>query len=102
MKELITSLLTPENMTAVAVVVGAIWGIWKFVKKFAGKGAVIPKEIGEAFLATSSALSAADKAIKEDGSLDENSIAEVIKAGKAAKLEWHDVILEVKPKKQTK
>lgn len=89
---------------ASVVVVGAIVTILRKrkipLKKWLGLAADITKEIGEAFLASSDAFSEADKAIKEDGKLIENSVKDVIAAGKRAKIEWEDVILEIKPKKK--
>ena len=87
------------------VFVGASWGIWKGIKKYltkgadiAEKGAEIAKEISEALFATSDALKSANKVIKEDGTIEENSIKEAIEAGKKVKIEFEDVIAEFKKK----
>jgi len=69
------------------------------IKKTLGFAVVITKELGEAFLATSNALGRADLMIEADGKLKENSIKELIAAGKMAKLEWDDVIVTISPKK---
>lgn len=88
---------------SIVMVVGVIVTILRKkgvpLKFWLGRASVITKEIGEAFLSTSDVLSKADSAIKDDGKLIENSVKDVIEAGKQAKLEWHDVILEIKPKK---
>ena len=52
------------------------------IKKIAAKGAVITKEVGEFFTDSSSFLTAVDGAIKDDGTIQQNSIAEVLSAGK--------------------
>lgn len=70
------------------------------VKSFFGLMHRVTEEIGEAFIASSDVFGAADKAIKEDGTLKENSVKDVIAAGKEAVIEWKDVVLIVKPKKQ--
>lgn len=71
-------------------------GLW--IKKFAHKGAEITKEIGEAFLGTSDALTTMDNAIRDDGTIVQNSVAEVIASGKPVLAEWNDVIISIKPK----
>lgn len=69
------------------------------LKAIFSRASVITKEIGEAFLATSNVFETADKAIKDDNKLIENSVKDVIQAGKEAVLEWTDVIVTIKPKK---
>jgi hypothetical protein len=87
----------------VVVVVGTVVTIIRRkginLKSILGKASVITKEIGEAFLASSNAFDKADDAIKEDGKLIENSVKDVIEAGKNAVIEWEDVIMTIKPKK---
>lgn len=100
MIELIKSLLTPEIVAWLLGIGAGLWGIGKVLKVVSEKGTIITKELGEAFLATSDALSKADKAIEEDGSIDENSIKDVISSGKTAVTEWKDVIVTIKPKKK--
>lgn len=89
---------------AVVVFVGTIITIIRKrginLKGILSKASIITKEIGEAFLASSNALNKADDAIKEDGKLIENSVKDVIKAGKQAVIEWEDVIMTIKPKKK--
>jgi hypothetical protein len=67
-------------------------------KAFLGRSARITKEIGEALLETSDVLLVASKAINDDNKLIENSVKDVIEAGKEAVLEWKDVIMVIKPK----
>ena len=69
------------------------------IKKYLGFASVITKELGEAFLETSDVFAAADKAIKKDGHLKENSVKDVINEGKEAIIEWKDVVMTVKRKK---
>ncbi len=99
--EFIQGFLEGNAIEAIVGVVLSLLSIGFVLKAKAifGKGAKVTKEIGEFFLATSGVFEAADNAIKEDGSLKENSIKEIIAAGKKAKLEWQDVIIEIKPKK---
>jgi hypothetical protein len=88
---------------ALVVIAGAIIAFARKrkinLKAIFSRAAVITKEIGEAFLATSNAFDKADNAIKEDNKLIENSVKDVIEAGKEAVLEWTDVIVTIKPKK---
>ena len=70
------------------------------IKLILNRASDITEEIGEAFLATSNALDQADQAIKGNGRLIENSVKDVIAAGKKAVIEWEDVIMEIKPKKK--
>ena len=89
---------------AMVVVVGVIVTIFRKkginIKLILGRASDITEEIGEAFLATSNALDKADQAIKGNGRLIENSVKDVIAAGKIAVIEWEDVIMEIKPKKK--
>jgi len=105
MIELIKSLLTIENVKSIVITLGILWGIWKYIKKYlpksikiVDKAAIITKELSEALFATSTALKAVDKAIKEDGSIEENSIVEAVQAGKTVRAEFGDVIAEFKKK----
>jgi hypothetical protein len=68
------------------------------IKKVASKGALITKELGELMADSSVLLSAVDKSIKEDGSIDQNSVKEVLAAGKEVYVELKDVAISIKPK----
>ena len=70
------------------------------IKKFASKGASISKELGEFFGEGSEFLQSVDKAIREDGSLNQNSIQEVLKEGRDVIAEGRDVVMIIKPKKK--
>lgn len=89
---------------ATVVVVGIIVTIFRKkginIKLILSRASDITEEIGEAFLATSNALDKADQAIKGNGRLIENSVKDVVAAGKKAIIEWEDVIMEIKPKKK--
>ena len=69
------------------------------IKRILGFGAKVTKEIGEAFLGTSVAFNEANLAINKDNKLKERSVKDVIEAGKEAWIEWKDVIMVIKPKK---
>ena len=89
---------------AIVVVAGIVVAYFRRkgfnLKRFFSRAAQITEEIGEAFLATSNALAKADKAIKDDNTLIENNVKDVIAAGKEAVIEWKDVIMIIKPKKK--
>lgn len=71
-----------------------------FIKKFAKRGAVVTKELGEFFSSGSNFLKVLDLSIKEDGKLAQNSAKELIEAGKEVVAEGKDVVLIIKPKKK--
>ena len=75
-------------------------GLISAVKLFSKKMGIITQQIGEAFLESSDVFFEMDRAIKDDGTLIENSVKDVVKAGKEAVIEWEDVILMIKPKKK--
>jgi hypothetical protein len=85
------------------VAVGLLFGlfvpkVWTLlIKKITGKGAVILNNVGEFFVADGSLLSAINGAIKDDGTLKENSIADVMSAGKEVIAKAGDVIISIKP-----
>lgn len=89
---------------AINLVVGLVVGLfakkgWTLViKKIAQKGAIITKEIGETFIGGSNFFSVLDHSIKADGKLEENSMKELLKAGKEVIAEANDVIISIKPK----
>ena len=68
------------------------------IKKFASKGAVVTKEIGELFTDSSNFLNTLDKAIKDDGTIEQNSVKELLESGKHVIAEGRDVIISIKPK----
>lgn len=73
-------------------------GYTALIKKAAQKGAVVTKELGDLFADSSTFFNSVDKAIKDDGSVDQSSIAGVIAAGKEVIAEGKDVIVSIKPK----
>lgn len=87
------------------LVIGLIVGLfakrgWTLViKKIANKGKTIMKEIGETFIGGSNFFNVLDNSIRSDGKLEENSIKELLKAGKEVIAEANDVIISIKPKK---
>ena len=91
-----------SNMIQTAVVILstllAKHGITQIIKNFAARGAVITKEVGELFAGSSTFLATLDGAIKDDGSIEQNSVQELIAAGKTVVAEGKDVVLSIKPK----
>lgn len=89
---------------AISLLVAFVGGIaakhgWTIIaKKIAQKGAVITKEIGEFFVDTSTLLQTVDNAIKDDGTIEQNSIKEVLAAGKEVVIELKDMKAIFKPK----
>ena len=86
----------------VVVFVGGILakhGWTQIVKSIAAKGTVITKEIGELFTDSSKFLSVLDQSIADDGTIKQNSVQELINAGKEVIAEGKDVIISIKPKK---
>lgn len=74
-------------------------GGWTILaKKASQKGAIICKEIGETFLSGSEFLNTVDQSIRDDGTLRENSVKELIAAGKEVMAEANDVIISIRPK----
>lgn len=81
------------------IIVGLIPKGWSLLlKAFAKRGALITKELGELMSDSSVLLGAVDKSIKEDGSIEQNSVKEVIAAGKEVIAELKDVTISIKPK----
>ena len=89
---------------AISLLVAFLGGIaakhgWTIIaKKIAQKGAVITKEIGEFFGDTSTLLQTVDNAIKDDGTIEQNSIKEVLAVGKEVVIELKDMKAIFKPK----
>ncbi|MBV5334408.1 MAG: hypothetical protein JZU49_01200 [Sulfuricurvum sp.] len=68
------------------------------IKSIANKGATITKEVGEFFTDSSVFLSTLDNAIKADGTIEQNSVKELLAAGKEVLAEGKDVIISIKPR----
>lgn len=68
-------------------------------KSFSKKAAKITKELGEALLETSDVFEEMNQSIRNDSTLVESNVKDVIAAGKEAVIEWKDVIVIFKPKK---
>jgi hypothetical protein len=84
-------------LTAVGTLLSR-YGVTKFIKSIANKGKVVLKEVGEFCLDGSAFLANVDLAIKDDNTIDGNSINELIAQGKHLVLEGKDVYMEIKPK----
>jgi len=89
---------------AINIGIGLIVGLFAkngwtlLIKKIAGKASVITKEIGETFIGGSNFFRVLEHSIRSDGKLEENSIKEVLAAGKEVIAEANDVIISIKPK----
>lgn len=68
------------------------------IKHIANKGAMVTKELGELMTDSSVLLSVIDKSIKDDGTVVENSVPEMIAAGKEVVAEFKDAVISIKPK----
>lgn len=69
------------------------------IKHIANKGKVILKEVGEFASSGSNFLDVVDSKIRDDGSIAENCIKDVIAAGRPLVAECKDVIISIHPKK---
>jgi len=100
----VNNLLGNAKDSGVNLIIGLIVGMfakqgWTLaIKKIANRGGVIMKEIGETFIGGSNFFNVLDKSIRADGKLEENSIKELLKAGKEVIAEANDVIISIKPK----
>ncbi|MGM0377847.1 MAG: hypothetical protein ACQEQ0_13835 [Bacteroidota bacterium] len=92
--------------TGIALVLGVIVTVLRKkgyihkIKKFFGFMEKITKKTGYALLESSDAFGAMSSMISKDGKLKENSIDDVLREGKEAIMEWRDVIVVMKPKKE--
>ena len=73
-------------------------GWTQLVKSIAKKGTVITKEVGELFADSSKFLAVLDQSIQDDGTIKQNSVSEIIAAGKEVIAEGKDVIISIRPK----
>ena len=95
--------LLKENLVPIIIlilgsgIIGA--GLLTGVKKLSKKGAIVFKELSEAFGSGANLLSKLNKDIENDGRLDANEIKELLIDGKTVIKEFKDVIVEIKPKK---
>jgi len=78
--------------------IAAKHGWTQYIKAFANKGAVVTKQISELFADSSAFLSTLDNAIKDDGTIQGNSVQDVLSAGKTVIAEGKDVMITIKPK----
>ena len=71
------------------------------IKKIAKKTAEVSVALEDFFGDVGSFAGKVDNAIKENGTIDQNSIQEVLAAGKEVIAEGKDVIISIKPKPVT-
>lgn len=71
------------------------------IKKAARRGAIILKEMGELLTDTSTLFEQVDHSIRDDGTVIQNSIKEVIASGKHVIIEGKEVIVTFKPVPKT-
>lgn len=91
-------LLTAAISFVSAFLVKKGWSV--AIDKFAKKAKVISKELAEMFTESTDFFEKVDKSIHDDGSIDQNSLKEALKAGKEVIVEGKDVIAVFKPKKK--
>lgn len=100
----ISSIIDKVKEGAVSIGIGLVIGLFAkngwtlLIKKMAGKASAITKEIGETFIGGSNFFKVLEKSIKNDGNLEENSIKEILAAGKEVVAEANDVIISIRPK----
>jgi len=70
----------------------------QIIKSFAHKTAEVTKEVGELFTNISQFSAILDNSIKEDGTIEQNSVKELLNSGKSIVAEGKDVIISIKPK----
>lgn len=70
------------------------------IKRIANKGKVVLKEFGEFSTAGSNFLDTLDNKIRDDGTLEENSVKDLMQAGKPLIAEGKDFIFSIKPVKK--
>jgi len=73
-------------------------GVTKIVKAVAGKTTIVTHELSDVSMAVSNFSDLIDKAIKDDGSVDENSLKQAANAGKTVIAETKDAWVTIKPK----
>lgn len=93
----------PVVLTPLVGVIGALIGVKipLVIDKIAKKGKVVSVEAAESLSALGDVFGAIDKMINDDGSINENSISDVIASGKEASAQFKDVIVSIKPTKTT-
>ncbi len=69
-----------------------------WIKQFAHKGAIVMKQLGEICFASSDFMQVMDNSIKDDSTLAENSVSELMASGKNLIAETKDAIVTIKPK----
>lgn len=75
-------------------------GFLKIIQKLSGKGAIVFRELSQAFGSGADMLEALNKDIKDDGKLDAAEIKDLLKNGKTVVKEFKDVKLIIQPKKE--
>jgi len=98
-------LINSAKESGLAVLIGLISGmlakngITKQIKKIAGITTIFTKELSDVSLSVHNFSELVDKSIKEDGSVDQNSIKEAFAAGKQVVVEFKEGIATLTPKK---
>lgn len=87
-----------EMGIVMAGTLGAKYGITQFLKKLARKGVGLFHSIETTASSLEELCQSVDNAIKEDGTIEQNSLKDVIASGKAVKTSVGDMIVEFKPK----
>jgi len=100
-KKIINS-IKKDGLSILIGLIGGIFaknGITKYIKKIAGITTIVTKELSDVSLSVHNFSELVDKSIKEDGSVDQNSIKEAFQAGKEVVVEFKEGIATLKPKK---
>jgi len=74
-------------------------GVTKTIKLIAGKTTIVTKELSDVSLSVSNFAGLVDNAIKNDGSVDQNSLKEAAAAGKTVMVEAKEAWVQIIPKK---
>lgn len=102
---IILSVVTWLKGTGLTVLIGVVGGVLAkqgytlLLKKIAQKGEIVCKELQEVSAEGEDFMRALNNSIKEDGSLKQNSIPELLKEGKEFWGELKDMVVIFKPKK---
>ena len=73
-------------------------GVTKMIKAIAGKTTIVTRELSHVSLAVSNFSDLIDKSIKDDGSVDQNSLKDAAIAGKTVIIESKEAWITIKPK----
>lgn len=96
-KDWVTGNLLEMAVVMISTLMGK-WGVTKVIKSIAHRGSIVLKELGELSTDTAILLEKIDNAINDDNTIKQNSIKEVLDAGRDVVAELNDVKIIFKPK----